>query len=282
MIDTGMSLLESVLHGITQAIPQAIPVTVEVIGQIIESLASHAPELLVAGVELLVAIITGIVNAIPQLVEKGPEIVKALWQAIIDHAPELLEAGLKLIGALIDGIVTAAIELPTLFLGYVQTIIDIFRETDWGAVGSAIVEGIKEGIMALWNDLCDYVVSAASDLWEGVKNFFGIHSPSTKFKYIGEMSVEGTKEGFEDSFPDLTRTVRTLYSNVGDAANAALNGVSMPSVSAAGFASSVSYDMSSSRAMYGGTTWNINVQSINDVNELVNWYKSLEVTGRMA
>ena len=41
--------------------------------------------------------------------------------------------------------------------------------------------------------------SSGGGLWKGIKNFFGIHSPSTKMAFIGDMMMEGLGEGLESS-----------------------------------------------------------------------------------
>ena len=58
-------------------------------------------------------------------------------------------------------------------------------------VGKNLVKGLWEGIQSLAGWIWDKVSSWASDLWSGIKNFFGIHSPSKKMSWIGDMLMEG-------------------------------------------------------------------------------------------
>lgn len=81
-----------------------------------------------------------------------------------------------------------------------------------------MVSGIWNGIVGLWDGLVQSVQDAVNRLWSSAKEALGIASPSKKFKYIGEMSVEGTEAGFEEGEDELTRTVRTIYSNMADEA----------------------------------------------------------------
>ncbi len=284
-LEAGIQIILTLADGLTGAAPQLVPAIVEVIGELLQSISQHLPEIVTAGIEILTALIQGLVNAIPTLIEQAPLIIKSLFEAIVENAPQLLEAGIKLIGALAEGIVQAWLEIPRLFMDYISAIRDIFAEVDWGEIGANIVEGIKNGIMSLWDGLVETVTNAASDLWNSVKDFFGIASPSKKFKYIGEMSVEGTKEGFEEGEADLTRTVKTLYKNVGDTATTALHAAAFaPDFSSASFARDVSYEINNSRANYatGGTTNYITVNGIDELEQVVNWYQSREIMGRMA
>ena len=61
-------------------------------------------------------------------------------------------------------------------------------------IGSNIVSGIWKGISDGWDWLTSKVKSLARSLYEAAKDALGIHSPSKKFQYIGEMCVEGMDE----------------------------------------------------------------------------------------
>jgi hypothetical protein len=57
----------------------------------------------------------------------------------------------------------------------------------------------------------------------------------------------------------------------------------LPDMSSAGFAQGVSYDINNSRMSYanGGTVNYITVNGIEELDEVVNWYQSREIMGRM-
>jgi hypothetical protein len=144
-------------------------------------------------------------------------------------------------------------------VGWAQTAVDWLTSVgDWLDAHSGEVTGYEDyGFGA--NDYGYGNNASGTDFWRGGKTWVG----------------EGGPE-----LVDLPRGSR-IYSNQQSRQLAAQMAGAL-NFGAAGFASSVSYDMSSSRVFGGGTTWNINVQNINDLNELVNWYYSREVTGRMA
>lgn len=84
-----------------------------------------------------------------------------------------------------DNIVTALSELPG----------------KMGEIGSNIVSGIWQGISNGWGWLVGQVQSLANSLFQGAKDALGIHSPSRKFKWIGQMCVEGMDEPLRDYNP---------------------------------------------------------------------------------
>lgn len=68
-------------------------------------------------------------------------------------------------------------------------------------IGSNIVSGIWNGINEGWDWLLGSVKNLANSLFQGAKDALDIHSPSRKFKWIGEMCVEGMDEPLEDYNP---------------------------------------------------------------------------------
>lgn len=68
-------------------------------------------------------------------------------------------------------------------------------------IGSNIVSGIWEGISGGWKWLTDKVSSLADSLFQGAKDALGIHSPSKKFAWIGEMCAKGMAQGFDVNNP---------------------------------------------------------------------------------
>lgn len=221
MIDIGLTLLEGLLTGIGEALPQIIQTAVTVIGKLVMGLANHIPQLVLAGIDLLIGLITGLLKAIPQLLAMLPEIIKSLITGLLNHLPELITAGIQLLIAVATGLIEALPQLIMMLPQIIMAIINAFREVDWSELGIQIVEGVWNGITSLWSSLVDSVRNAVRNLWESAKQVLGIASPSKKFKYIGEMSVEGIEEGFEDGEDDLTRTVRNVYTGMLDAAGGA-------------------------------------------------------------
>jgi hypothetical protein len=76
-------------------------------------------------------------------------------------------------------------------------------------VGSAIIDGIVEGLQTVWQAITDFV----GDFVKSFKEALGIHSPSTVFRDIGEMLIEGFLEGIS-GFTDMMTTIQGWSSSV--------------------------------------------------------------------
>jgi hypothetical protein len=200
--------------------PSIIKAGVELVVNLANTFVRKIPDIISAGVRLLSGLISSLSDsgAVEKLLHAAGEIVRAIWTGLIQNGPQILEAAAKLIGMLLRGILQYVAEVAQTAMELATVLIDTIKNTDWLSVGKNIIDGITEGFIAFWNNLSETVVGARQNLWESVKGFFGIASPSKKFKWIGEMNVEGMIEGMEDQQAELTRTVRDVYGGVPDTA----------------------------------------------------------------
>lgn len=116
----------------------------------------------------------------------------ALWRA------NLIAKGKEAAKGLLDSIIDGVMSLP-----------DKMQD-----IGKNIVAGIWKGISGGWNKLKDDVSNLANNLLSGVKDALGIHSPSRKFKWVGEMCVAGMDEPIADYNPYDTMN-KSMKANIG-------------------------------------------------------------------
>lgn len=79
-----------------------------------------------------------------------------------------------------------------------------FTDTDWGAVGRAIIEGIANGIMAGIRFIQNAARTAAQAALDAAKGFLGIESPSKLFEVeVGFQMAAGVARGWEDGIDGM-------------------------------------------------------------------------------
>ena len=222
LYESGISLMLSVTNGITESIPQILETGTRIVLDLLQAIVQNLPQMLLAGVQLITSLAEGLSGSLNLVFAQIPLLIQGLLQAIISNLPQLITAGIELIGALISGIIQIVPQIPMIFYNLVLAIVSAIGNTDWVSLGANIVRGIWDGILSLWDSLLNSVTSMVTNLWQSAKNALGIASPSKKFKYVGEMSMEGAEVGFEDREAELKRTVRTIYGGVADTAQNAL------------------------------------------------------------
>ena len=90
------------------------------------------------------------------------------------------------------------------------------------------MRGLWEGIQSLAGWIWDKVSNWAKNLWNGIKNFFGIHSPSTKMAFIGDMLMAGLAEGIDETAGEVIDSANAMtkdLNSVFDELNADMSGV---------------------------------------------------------
>lgn len=210
MLDNAPMILETLAQGIMNALPQLIPSIVNIIVSITTTLISMLPQIIEMGIELLLALIDGIVEALPQLIDMLPNIIIKICDTLIEHLPEIIEAGVKILVALIEGIIKTVpkllLEIPNIF----KKMKDTFFEMDWLGIGVDIIKGICNGLTSAGNIIWEAIKNVGNSMLDGIKNFFGIASPSKLMRdEVGEYLAKGIGVGFVDGMQDVNKLIDT-------------------------------------------------------------------------
>ena len=230
LIKVGLEILVELAQGIAQSLPTLIPQVVDVVLEIVDTLLDNIDMLIDAGIELIIGLATGLVDALPKLIEKIPTIIVKIVEALIRNAPKLMDASLKLMVTLGEGLIKGIPQLiskiPQIITGLVNAVIEgAPRMID---AGFNLIRGLGDGIANAKSWLIGKIKELCTNALSTIKAFFGISSPSKKFRWIGEMCVEGMEEGFEDMDSlanGVTASLGNITANVsGGSVGSATNG----------------------------------------------------------
>jgi phage-related protein len=101
--------------------------------------------------------------------------------------------------------------------------------------GSNLIKGLWQGILNVKDWIWDKIKGFFGGIVDGIKNFFGIHSPSTLFAGLGKNMGEGIGVGFEDAMAQVSRDMRDaiptdfdVAANVHGAYSAGFGGAAYP------------------------------------------------------
>lgn len=209
------NLLNGALQVVTQLaqlLPTLIPKLIEAILGIIPVLLNNIPAFINAGVQLLVGLANGIVTAIPQLIDALPLIIEKAVEALATLAPTLATVApvlmVKLAWGLIKAIPQLVMKIPEIIYAMVKGLKNGI--SDFISIGGDLVKGLWQGI----GDKVDWIVGKIKgfgrSVINGLKDFFGIHSPSTEFAWIGKMNILGLENGMEDMQGELNDTINSM------------------------------------------------------------------------
>lgn len=207
LIETAILLIMTLAQGLIDAIPQLIAAVPMIIGNLLAAIIVELPNIIQIGIDLLFALIDGIIKCIPELVAAVPTLIIAFVNGIVNNLDKIILAAPQIIVSLITGIIGAIPELIAAVPRVIAAIADTIRNYDWGGIGRNIVQGLKDGIAGMWDNIKDWFNEKVNSLVGGVKRILGIHSPSKVFAGIGGFMAEGLGEGFSDEFASVKNDI---------------------------------------------------------------------------
>lgn len=207
LIETAILLIMTLAQGLIDAIPQLIAAVPMIIGNLLAAIIVELPNIIQMGIDLLFALIDGIIKCIPELVAAVPTLIIAFVNGIVNNLDKIILAAPQIIVSLITGIIGAIPELIAAVPRVIAAIADTIRNYDWGGIGRNIVQGLKDGIAGMWDNIKDWFNEKVNSLVGGVKRILGIHSRSKVFAGIGGFMAEGLGEGFSDEFASVKNDI---------------------------------------------------------------------------
>ena len=205
-------------------------------------------ELIASGNRILLSITDGILNAIPSLIDALPDLIEAIIDFLTDPETviELVKGAVKLVFKLIE-------KLPEIFMHLISAM---------GRIGINLIEGLWEGISKAGAWLWDQITGFFGGIVDGIKNFFGIHSPSTLFRdEIGKNLALGLGDGFD-------REMKTVAKDMENAIPTDFDADVQYTVGAAGNYRGAAFGGGTSNAYNQSFTININVDHMDNDTDL--------------
>ena len=217
IIQAGIDLLTSLITAIPEIIATIVAAIPEIINGIITALLENIPLIIQAGIDLLVALIQALPQIITTIVQAIPQIISGIVNALVQNIPQIIQAGVQLFVALIQNLPTIIVEIVKAVPQIVSGIVSAFGSLDGEMVnaGANLLHGLWEGISSAASWLWDKVTGWASSLVDGIKGFFGIHSPSTVFAEIGTNMGEGVGVGFGESMDGVSADMTAAMGGAG-------------------------------------------------------------------
>lgn len=200
IVQAGLDIILALALGIAESLPELIPTIVDVILQICQTLIDNLDQLLFAAIDIISALAIGLIDAIPVLLEQLPEIITSIVMALTDPSMlfKLIEAAILLMAALVEGLINS---IPAIIIGIAKVVpamIDGFKSyvENFKQIGKHLIDGLWQGILNTKDWLLNKIKSFAKTITDGIKDFFGIHSPSRVMRdEVGKNLMLGMANG---------------------------------------------------------------------------------------
>ena len=206
LIDAGIQLLTSIVAALPDIINKIVEVLPQIITSIIDALMSNLPLIIQAGIDLLIALVKALPTIITTIVKAIPQIITSIINALVGNIDKIIMAGVQIFVALIQNLPTIIVEIvkaiPQIIKGIIDAIISFVPKM--AECGLNLIKGLWNGIKDAGAWLWDKISGFFGGVVDKIKNFFGIHSPSTLFRdMIGKNLVKGIEVGVDVETPNL-------------------------------------------------------------------------------
>lgn len=218
IIETGIQLLTSLVAALPEIITAIVEAIPQIISGIIEAVLGSIPQIIQAGIDLLVSLIQALPQIITTIVAAIPDIISGIVNAVISNIPLIVQAGIDLLTSLIKNLPTIIVEIvkavPQIITGLVNALGKGVSQL--AEVGGNLVRGLWQGIQQLAGWLWDKVSGWISSIWDGICDFFGIHSPSDEMAWIGEMLVKGLSGSIDANGGEAVKAAEAMSADIND------------------------------------------------------------------
>lgn len=234
LIDAALLIVVSLANGIASALPNLIPSVVQAILTVVETLTK--PENLEMILDAVFAVVQGaadgILTAIPMIIDALPAIITNIITFLTkpENIKKILKAGIQLLGAIIQAIPEIVMSLIKA-LPQIGTAIKNGLGNLWSVakdIGGDLIRGLWNGISDAGEWLREKISGFFGGVVENIKDFFGIHSPSTLFRdMIGKNLVKGIAVGVDVETPNLKDNLERNLSAATDGLKASIEAEEM-------------------------------------------------------
>lgn len=222
LVDAALQLITGLAEGIIAALPILIDAIPEIIEAIINALVTGLPMIIESAGDIIIALADGLIEAIPVLVEVLPQIIEEIVMGLTQAAPQILQASITLFMKLVEAIPQIVMELAAALPQIIEAVATALANAIpqvykcgkemLGTIVKAIpdvVAKLKEAVPNIVTGIANGLVNGVKAVYSaakklgtgilnGIKEFFGIHSPSTVMTEQGDYLVQGLINGISE------------------------------------------------------------------------------------
>lgn len=209
-LQTGMTILQTLLNGIISMIPQLIPILSDIINTFITFIIDNLPMILNSGIQLLLSLINGITQSLPTLIPVIIDAVLLIVNTLLDNIDLIIDSGIELILALTDGLIEALPILiekaPVIIEKLVEAIIRNFPKIV--SAGGELIGKLISGLVGSFWKLLEVAPQLISTIVNGIKK------GHAEIKNTGKYLVEGIWNGISEKANWMYDKIKSFANNI--------------------------------------------------------------------
>lgn len=226
IVECGVKLLVSLVQALPEIISAIVEILPNIVEAIIETLIRLTPLIIEAGLELFMALVAAMPEIVWGIVNSLPTLIEAIVNGLLENIELIVNTGFELFTALIWDLPQIIVDIVKAGKKIITNLLDALDDSagDFIEAGKNMLLGIGDGISNAVSSVVKKAKEAAGRILKGVKDFFGINSPSKVFaEEVGEWIPPGVGVGIEDAMPDLMKDTRAQMRQLTDEMQATVN-----------------------------------------------------------
>lgn len=236
-----VELLTCVLETIADHAERIVNSVLDILLAIVQGIADHTQDFVEAGADIIIGFLEGISEKLPDIIQAAWDVVisfingmadgiKNNNQDLIDAVDNLMDAVIEAVKAWYDHFKEKAKEIISKMAeGFeekkdaakekmselIQNAKDAIEEKweDFKQAAKDLVDNFIQGVGDKIQDAKDAVEEFAQGVIDAVKEFLGIHSPSTEFEDIGKNTIQGFINGMGEKLESAKNKAKEIVSS---------------------------------------------------------------------
>lgn len=207
-VDEGVAMVEQGVKDFGDKLEELGPYAEVALNALMDVVVASLPDIVACGGEVLIALIDGLCQAMPELIPTVVDVVLTIVDTLVNNVDLLIGAAIKLAVGISVGLVRAIPQitsrLPEIISAIVTGLISAVPQI--AEAGRDLIRGLWNGIEDMGRWIGEKIKGFGQGVVNSLKNFFGIHSPSTVFRdEIGKYLAAGVGEGFVAGMDDVAQ-----------------------------------------------------------------------------
>lgn len=274
IIKAGFGLILDIITGIINAIPTLITNIPKIITAIVD--VWEAFNWINLGKKAITLLKDGIASMIGAVKTTATSVKDNVVTAISDLPTTLKNLGTSMMtnfsGAISGAISTVKLKATDIFNAVVNTFKSM--PSKMLDIGKNLVKGLWNGISDMSGWVIGKIEGFTSGVLDGIKNFFGVHSPSRETEWIGEMLGKGLGNGISAMSDYAVKKASVLSNDILDSLRGSLDSITVDLDSVNAVRNGVS---ASANGLRNSGTNTVNNVTFNQYNTSPKALDSLEV-----
>lgn len=182
------------------------------------------PRILQLGVNMFQGFLQGIIDSVPKITETITVLLELLFNLLLGYTPVITKVFLQLV---IDTLEQIAANIGQITALLIQIVLETILGTIDGITAEiphiiesvwnfwiTLINSFADGLDAHSQELKDAIDHLCKSIWEAIKTFFGIHSPSTKFSELAHNMIQGMINGLGEMIGKAKEKITELADKV--------------------------------------------------------------------